>query len=82
MGLAARALEMNGVASTLTTWRGGVTRLTAPPRATFTKLLRGMTLGRPHDVEQQRRVLEATLALLAQDAPIEPVLMDETAEVD
>lgn len=71
---------MNGAATTLTTWRGGVTRLTAPPRATFTRLLRGMTLGRPHDVKQQRRILDATLALLAQDAPIEPVLLDESAE--
>ena len=71
---------MKGVASTLTTWRGGVTRLTAPPRATFTRLLRGMTLGRPHDIEQQRRILLATLALLGQDAPIEPVLLEESAE--
>ena len=71
---------MKGVASTLTTWRGGVTRLTAPPRATFTKLLRGITLGRPHDTEQQRRILLATLALLSQDAPIEPVLLEESAE--
>jgi hypothetical protein len=39
-----------------------------------------MTLGRPHDTEQQRRVLLATLALLSQDAPIEPVLLEESAE--
>jgi len=71
---------MQGVASTLTTWRGGVTRLTAPPRATFTRLLRGMTLGYPYDVQQQRRILEATLALLEQDAPIEPILLDEIAD--
>ena len=71
---------MNGIATTLTTWRGGVTRLTSPPRATFTKLLRGMTLGKPHDTTQQRRVLEATLALLAWDAPIDPIILDETAE--
>lgn len=71
---------MNGIASTLTSWRAGVTRLTAPPRATFTRLLRGMTLGQPHDAAQQRRILEATLALLAHDAPIDPVTLDETAE--
>lgn len=80
MGLAARALEIEGIATTLTTWRGGVARLTAPPRATFTKLLRGMTLGQPHDVAQQRRILQSTLALLALDAPIAPVILDETAE--
>lgn len=78
MGLVARALEMNGIATTLTSWNAGVTRLTAPPRATFTRLARGATLGRPGDAAQQRRVLEATLALLAHDAPLEPVTLDET----
>jgi hypothetical protein len=51
-----------------------------PPRATFTRLARGATLGRPGDAAQQRRVLEATLALLAQDAPVEPVNLDESLE--
>jgi hypothetical protein len=49
-----------------------------PPRATFTRLLRGMTLGAPHDAAQQKRILSATLALLALDAPLEPLLLDET----
>ncbi len=80
MGLVARALEQDGVATTLTSWNGGVTRLTMPPRATFTRLARGATLGRPGDVTQQRRVLEATLALLAQEAPLEPVQLDERLE--
>lgn len=71
---------MAGIATTLTTWNAGVTRLTAPPRATFTKLARGATIGKPHDGAQQRRILEATLALLAQDAPIQMVRLDETAE--
>jgi hypothetical protein len=76
----ARALEMEGIAATLTTWNAGVTRLTAPPRGTFTWLARGATVGKPHDPAQQRRILEATLALLAQDAPVEMVRLDETAE--
>ena len=76
----ARALEMAGVATTLTSWNAGVTRLTAPPRATFTRLPRGMSLGVPHESAQQRRILEATLALLALDAPVEPVLLDESAD--
>ncbi|MEW5960102.1 MAG: hypothetical protein AB1801_20455 [Chloroflexota bacterium] len=58
-----------------------MTRLTAPPRGTFTRLVRGATIGQPHDLAQQRRVLEATLALLAQDAPLEMVRLDESAEV-
>jgi hypothetical protein len=80
VGLIARALEMEGMATTLTTWNAGVTRLTAPPRGTFTRLARGATLGKPHDTAQQRRVLEATLALLAQDAPVEIVRLDESVE--
>jgi hypothetical protein len=71
---------LQGIATTLTSWNAGVSRLTAPPRATFTRLARGATLGRPGDSAQQRRVLEATLALLAQDAPIEPVTLDERYE--
>jgi hypothetical protein len=80
VGLIARALEMEGMATTLTTWNAGVTRLTAPPRGTFTRLARGATLGKPHDRAQQRRVLEATLALLAEDAPVEIVRLDESVE--
>ena len=77
MGLAARGLELRGIATTLTSWNAGVARLTMPPRATFTQLARGATLGRPHDADQQRRVLEATLALLAHDAPCAPIQLDE-----
>lgn len=78
MGLISRALEMAGIATTLTSWNAGRTRITMPPRATFTKLARGATLGHPHDREQQRRILDATLALLAEDAPIKPVTLDES----
>jgi hypothetical protein len=80
VGLVARALEMEGIATTLTSWNPGVTRLTAPPRATFTRLARGATLGRPHDAGQQRRVLQATLVLLSADAPQKPVYLDERYE--
>ncbi len=71
---------MAGIATTLTSWNAGRTRLTMPPRATFTRLSRGATIGQPQDTVQQRRVLEATLALLAQDAPIEPVTLNESYE--
>ena len=70
-------LEAEGIATTITSWSPGMTRPTAPPRATFTKLTRSATLGQPGDVAQQRRVLEATLALLAQDAPLDPVRLNE-----
>jgi hypothetical protein len=70
---------MAGIATTLTSWNAGRTRLTAPPRATFTRLERGAALGQPGDAAQQRRVLEATLALLAHDAPLKPVRLKEFA---
>ncbi len=56
-----------------------MTRLAAPPRGTYTQLARGATIGQPHDSAQQRRVIEATLALLAREAPLDLVRLDEAA---
>jgi hypothetical protein len=78
--LIARGLELEGIATTITTWNAGRTRVTAPPRATFTKLNRGSTIGAPHNIEQQIRILDATLALLEQDAPLKYVKLDETMD--
>lgn len=78
MGLLARGLEMAGFATTLTSWNGGRIRATMPPRAISTRLARGATLGRPHDLAQQRRVLQATLALLQEDAPLPVITLNET----
>ena len=80
MGLAARALEVSGIPTTLTSWSKGLVRLTMPPRATTTDLPRGSTVGAPGDTAQQRRVLLETLALLEQTAPLEPIHLNETAE--
>lgn len=77
VGLLARALEMVGVATVMASWNPGVTRLVNPPRATSNELPRGSTLGTPHDVAQQQRILAATLGLLAQPAPVDLVKMDE-----
>ena len=74
MGLIARALENEGIAATLTGWNT-LTATPKPPRAVRTNLKRGATLGAPHNVEQQKQVLTATLDLLAQDAPIRLVRM-------
>ncbi|MFU8826631.1 MAG: hypothetical protein ACNA70_03985 [Brevefilum sp.] len=79
MGLIARGLELAGVATTLTAWAFRITQQTLPPRATYTRLARGATLGQPGDQAQQQRVLRATLSLLAQDAPLDPVILDERA---
>ena len=77
VGLLARALELSGVSTTLTSWNPGSVRPTAPPRATFTRLKPGQTLGAPLDRAQQRRILDATLALLAMAAPAPFVQLDE-----
>lgn len=70
-GLVARALEVNGIATTITTNNEKHISLTAPPRATITSLPQGCTIGMPHNAIQQRGVVEATLALLERDAPSE-----------
>ena len=77
MGLIARALEAQGVATVLTSWNANRTTIVKPPRAVYTRLSRGSTLGRPGDGAQQRRVLDVTLRLLASPAPIAPVYLDE-----
>ena len=79
MGLIARGLEMNGIATTLTSWKAGIIRFIKPPRVTLTNLERGATLGQPTNSDQQKRVLKTTLELLEKDAPIDPVLLDEKA---
>ncbi len=78
MGLLARALEIEGIATVCTSWNAGILRLANPPRGTVTQLERGQTIGKPNDRAQQIRILEATLALLAEDAPIPLVRLDES----
>ncbi len=81
MGLISRVLELEGIATTIVTWHYA-TKLTAPARLAVVRLNRGSTLGEPNKPEQQRRVLEAALALLAQDAPVEPITLDERPKDD
>lgn len=71
---------MNGIATTTTSWSGFRVELAKPPRTTITTLDRGATLGQPGNHAQQLRVLDATLALLSQDAPVRPVRLREGAE--
>ena len=77
MSLLNRAFEIEGIPSVMTTWRDGIARMAKAPRTTFTKLPRGSSVGTPHDVAQQRRILEATFELFKQEAPIKPVVLDE-----
>ena len=68
---------MKGIATIVVAWNGGRIRLVAPPRVVITRLQRGTVFGRSGDTEQQQRTLEAALALLELDAPLEPVTVDE-----
>ena len=77
VGLLARGLELNRIATTFTSWSAGLALMTAPPRATATNTLPGCPLGAPGDEAQQRRILEATLALLEREAPVDVVQLDE-----
>jgi hypothetical protein len=80
VGLIARGLELNGIATTLTSWKAGIIRFVKPPRAALTNLERGSTLGQPNNGDQQKRVLKATLELLGEDAPLDPVVLNEKAQ--
>jgi hypothetical protein len=71
---------MNGIATVVVAWNAGLIRLVSAPRVVITRLTRGMVFGQPGNVAQQRRVLDAALALLEQDAPLEPVYLDEGPE--
>ncbi len=81
VGLLARGLELNCIATTFTSWSAGLALMTAPPRATATNTLPGCALGAPGDESQQRRILEATLALLEKDAPVDVVQLDEISNL-
>ena len=70
-GLIARALEVNGIASTITTNNGKLAKLTAPPRATISKQPSGSIIGKPGEPVQQRQLIETTLALLEKNAPLD-----------
>ena len=76
-GLIARALEVNYIATTMTCWDADQARQTAPPRGTATRLPSSSPLGMPGNIEQQRRVLEATLDLLEHDAPTGIIELNE-----
>lgn len=69
---------MEGIATVVVAWNAGVSRRIAAPRTLITKLPRGTAFGRPNDPDQQLRVLRKALEMLGQDAPIEPVYIEES----
>ena len=63
-GLIQRAIEKAGIPTVgLSTFADRVERINYP-RAATVKFPRGATLGRPHDVQQQRQVLLDTFEVL------------------
>jgi hypothetical protein len=74
VGLVSRALEQYGVTTTIATWNGDRTWLTKPPRVLYAGTARGSTLGAPGNAAEQRAVIQAALALLERDAPLDPVV--------
>lgn len=78
LGLIARALEVNNIATTLANWSSELGHHTAPPRVINTGMPSGSTLGLPGDPAYQRQVLERILSLIEHDAPVE---MDLTKEL-
>ena len=81
MGLVARALEIKGIATVVVAWNGGRVRLINAPRVAITRLPRGTVFGGPGNRAQHNRVLDSALALLEQDAPLEPVYLDESLQI-
>lgn len=77
-GLVARALEVNQIATTLTTWDADMAMLTAPPRLTASQLPAGSPMGMPGDRAQQLRVLSTTLKLLEINAPTGVIYLNES----
>ena len=70
MGLVARALEAAGVPTLCLTSAYSITASVNPPRAAFSDLPLGHTVGRPHEPEFQRDLLRrAFRAAEAMDEP-------------
>ncbi len=70
MGLVARALEAAGVSTLCLTSAYSITASVNPPRAAFSDMPLGHTVGRPHEPEFQRDLLRrAFRAAEAMDEP-------------
>lgn len=64
MGLVCRVAEERGIATVCVSTGRDLTAQVRPPRSVFLNHPMGNPFGRPHDVEQQREILRAALALV------------------
>lgn len=77
MGLIARDVEISGIATTMTSWNAGIIQRIMPPHVVIIELPRGSSMGHPHHHSEQQNVLNATLALLSEEAPVPLVYLEE-----
>lgn len=64
MGLVQRAIEESGIATVTLSWIPDLTRAVGVPRLAGISYPASRPLGRPHDADGQRAVLQATLEIL------------------
>ena len=69
VSLIAAELEQRGIATTCIILVREIAEKVRPPRALFVPFPLGYPLGKPHDPEGQRRVIEAALSLLERTGP-------------
>lgn len=69
-GLVARALEVNGIATTLTSWDAEIIDKIAPPRTYITRNSPDLSMQGSKVLANHQKVLRATLALLSKKSPI------------
>ena len=67
--LIAAELERQGIATVCIILLREIAEKVRPPRALCVPFRHGYPLGKPHDAAEQRRVMEAALALLERDGP-------------
>lgn len=76
VSLVAAELERQGIATVTLQLLHEVAERVRPPRALFVPFRHGYPLGRPHDPETQRAVIEAALRLLEDPGASPPLLVD------
>ena len=69
VSLIAAELEQRGIATTCIVLLKEIAEKVRPPRALFVPFPLGFPLGKPHDPEGQRHVIEAALSLLERNGP-------------
>ena len=76
MGLVAREIERNGVATVSLVLLHAAVREEPPPRALWVPFFHGYALGPPDDPAPQREILGAALAMLQDEEAALPVLKE------